>query len=184
MKIYTRTGDNGETSLFNGIRVKKNNKRIITYGTIDEVNSHLGVLLYYIRQDERLKDIEDLLFKTQNQLFILGSDLANPDTKSNDYPRINNEDVIYIEKTIDKLEETLEPLKSFILPGGSIEASYCHIIRTVVRRAEVNITSLFLDGDINKNCLIYLNRLSDLFFILSRVINKRKNFQDIPWKPS
>ncbi|HXS60047.1 MAG TPA: cob(I)yrinic acid a,c-diamide adenosyltransferase [Candidatus Sulfopaludibacter sp.] len=184
MKIYTRTGDNGETSLFNGIRVKKNNKRIITYGTIDEVNSHLGVLLYYIRQDERLKDIEDLLFKTQNQLFILGSDLANPDTKSNDYPRINNEDVIFIEKTIDKLEETLEPLKSFILPGGSIEASYCHIIRTVVRRAEVNITSLFLDGDINKNCLIYLNRLSDLFFILSRVINKRKNFQDIPWKPS
>jgi cob(I)alamin adenosyltransferase len=184
MKIYTRTGDNGETSLFNGIRVKKNNKRIMTYGTIDEVNSHLGVLLYYIRQDERLKDIEDLLFKTQNQLFILGSDLANPDTKSNDYPRINNEDVIYIEKTIDKLEETLEPLKSFILPGGSIEASYCHIIRTVVRRAEVNITSLFLDGDINKNCLIYLNRLSDLFFILSRVINKRKNFQDIPWKPS
>ena len=184
MKIYTRTGDNGETSLFNGIRVKKNNKRIITYGTIDEVNSHIGVLLYYIRQDERLKDIEDLLFKTQNQLFILGSDLANPDTKSNDYPRINNEDVIYIEKTIDKLEETLEPLKSFILPGGSIEASYCHIIRTVVRRAEVNITSLFIDGDINKNCLIYLNRLSDLFFILSRVINKRKNFQDIPWKPS
>jgi cob(I)alamin adenosyltransferase len=184
MKIYTRTGDNGETSLFNGIRVKKNNKRIMTYGTIDEVNSHLGVLLYYIRQDERLKDIEDLLFKTQNQLFILGSDLANPDTKSNDYPRINNEDVIFIEKTIDKLEETLEPLKSFILPGGSIEASYCHIIRTVVRRAEVNITSLFLDGDINKNCLIYLNRLSDLFFILSRVINKRKNFQDIPWKPS
>ncbi len=184
MKIYTRTGDNGETSLFNGIRVKKNNKRIITYGTIDEVNSHIGVLLYYIRQDERLKDIEDLLFKTQNQLFILGSDLANPDIKSNDYPRINNEDVIYIEKTIDKLEETLEPLKSFILPGGSIEASYCHIIRTVVRRAEVNITSLFIDGDINKNCLIYLNRLSDLFFILSRVINKRKNFQDIPWKPS
>ena len=117
-------------------------------------------------------------------MFILGSDLANPDIKSNDYPRINNEDVIYIEKTIDKLEETLEPLKSFILPGGSIESSYCHIIRTVVRRAEVNITSLFLDGDINKNCLIYLNRLSDLFFILSRVINKRKNFQDIPWKPS
>ena len=121
MKIYTKTGDNGETSLFNGTRVKKNNKRIITYGTIDEANSHLGLLLYYIRQDERLKDIEDLLFKIQNQLFILGSDLANPDTKSKDYPRINNEDVIYIEKSIDKLEETLEPLKSFILPGGSIE---------------------------------------------------------------
>jgi cob(I)alamin adenosyltransferase len=184
MKIYTKTGDNGETSLFNGTRVKKNNKRIITYGTIDEANSHLGLLLHYIRQDERLKDIEDLLFKIQNQLFILGSDLANPDTKSKDYPRINNEDVMYIEKSIDKLEQTLEPLKSFILPGGSIEASYCHIIRTIIRRAEVNITGLFLDNEINKNGLVYLNRLSDLFFIFSRIINKIKNIQDIPWKPS
>ncbi len=117
-------------------------------------------------------------------MFILGSDLANPDTKLKDYPRINNEDVIYLEKAIDKLEETLEPLKSFILPGGSLESSYCHIIRTVIRRAEVNITNLFLDNEINKTGLIYLNRLSDLFFILSRVINKHKNIQDIPWKPS
>jgi cob(I)alamin adenosyltransferase len=183
MKIYTKTGDKGETSLFNGTRVKKNNKRIITYGTIDEVNSHIGLLLYYIKLDERLKDIEEILVKTQNQLFILGSDLANPDTKLKDYPRINNEDVIYIEKAIDKLEETLEPLKSFILPGGSIESSYCHIIRTIVRRAEVNITSLLLDNEINKTCLIYLNRLSDLFFILARIINKLKNIKDIPWKP-
>lgn len=184
MKIYTKTGDKGETSLFNGTRVKKNNKRIITYGTIDEVNSHIGLLLHYIKLDERLKDIEEILVKTQNQLFILGSDLANPDTKLKDYPRINNEDVIYIEKAIDKLEETLEPLKSFILPGGSIESSYCHIIRTIVRRAEVNITSLLLDNEINKTCLIYLNRLSDLFFILARIINKLKNIKDKPWIPS
>lgn len=184
MKIYTKTGDKGETSLFNGTRVKKNNKRIITYGTVDEVNSHIGLLLYYIKLDERLKDIEEILVKTQNQLFILGSDLANPDTKLKDYPRINNEDVIFIEKAIDKLEETLEPLKSFILPGGSIESSHCHIIRTIVRRSEVNITSLLLDNEINQTCLIYLNRLSDLFFILARVINKLKNIKDIPWKPS
>jgi cob(I)alamin adenosyltransferase len=184
MKIYTKTGDSGETSLFNGIRVKKNNTRIVTYGIIDEVNSNIGLLLYYVKLDGRLKDIQELLLELQNQLFILGSDLANPDIKLKDYPRINSEDVIYIEKTIDKLELDLEPLKSFILPGGSLESSYCHIIRTVIRRAEVNITTLLLDDELNKTCLIYLNRLSDLFFILSRFINKLKNIQDIPWKPS
>ncbi|MER5176142.1 MAG: cob(I)yrinic acid a,c-diamide adenosyltransferase [Candidatus Nitrosocosmicus sp.] len=182
MKIYTKTGDNGETSLFNGTRVKKNNMRIITYGTVDEVNSNIGLLLYYLQQDEKFKDITELLLKIQNQLFILGSDLANPDTRLKNYPRVSNEDVIFIETAIDKLEKNTEPLKSFILPGGSIESSYCHIIRTIIRRAEVNITSLFLNDEINKTCLIYLNRLSDLFFVLSRVINKIKNIQDILWK--
>ena len=182
MKIYTKTGDNGETSLFNGTRVKKNNMRIITYGTVDEVNSNIGLLLYYLQQDEKFKDITELLLKIQNQLFILGSDLANPDTRLKNYPRVSNEDVIFIETAIDNLEKNTEPLKSFILPGGSIESSYCHIIRTIIRRAEVNITSLFLNDEINKTCLIYLNRLSDLFFVLSRVINKIKNIQDILWK--
>lgn len=182
MKIYTKTGDNGETSLFNGTRVKKNNMRIITYGTVDEVNSNIGLLLYYLQQDEKFKDIAELLLKIQNQLFILGSDLANPDTRLKNYPRVSNEDVIFIETAIDKLEKNTEPLKSFILPGGSIESSYCHIIRTIIRRAEVNITSLFLNDEINKTCLIYLNRLSDLFFVLSRAINKIKNIQDILWK--
>ena len=182
MKIYTKTGDNGETSLFNGIRVKKNNLRIITYGTVDEVNSNIGLLLYYLCQDGKFKDITELLLKVQNQLFILGSDLANPDTRLKNYPRISNEDIIFIENSIDKLEESIDPLKSFILPGGSIESSYCHIIRTIIRRAEVNITSLFLNDQINKICLIYLNRLSDLFFVLSRVINKIKNIPDTPWK--
>ncbi len=182
MKIYTKTGDNGETSLFNGTRVKKNNMRIITYGTVDEVNSNIGLLLYYLQQDEKFKDIIELLLKIQNQLFILGSDLANPDTRLKNYPRVSNEDVIFVETAIDKLEKSTEPLKSFILPGGSIESSYCHIIRTIIRRAEVNITSLFLNDEINKTCLIYLNRLSDLFFVLSRVINKIKNIQDILWK--
>lgn len=183
MKIYTKTGDYGETSLFNGTRVKKNNLRIITYGTVDEVNSNIGLLLYYLHLDEKLKDLTVLLSRIQNQLFILGSDLANPDTRVKDYPRINEEDILYIENSIDKFENNLDPLKSFILPGGSIESSYCHIIRTIIRRAEVNIASLFLNNEINKNCLIFLNRLSDLFFILSRVINKLKGIEDIPWKP-
>ncbi|HYO06726.1 MAG TPA: cob(I)yrinic acid a,c-diamide adenosyltransferase, partial [Phototrophicaceae bacterium] len=126
-----------------------------------------------------------LLEKVQNQLFVLGSDLANPDTKLKDYPRINNEDIVFVENSIDKLDKDLEPLKSFILPGGSIESSYCHIIRTIIRRGEVNIVNLFVNDETGgKLCLIYLNRLSDLFFVISRVINKLKNIQDIPWKPS
>ncbi len=182
MKIYTKTGDNGETSLFNGARVKKNDLRIITYGTVDEINSHIGLLLYYLNQDEKFKSIAELVSKIQDQLFVLGSDLANPNTKLKNYPRINNEDVAFLENSIDILELNLESLKSFILPGGSIESSYCHIIRTIIRRAEVNIISLFLNNEINKSCLIYLNRLSDLFFILSRTINKLKNIPDIPWR--
>jgi cob(I)alamin adenosyltransferase len=184
MKIYTKTGDNGETSLFNGIRVKKNDIRIITYGTVDEVNSHVGLLLYYLDQDENFKTIVELLSKIQNQLFVLGSDLANPDTKLKNYPRIDEKDVIFLETSIDNLEASLDPLKSFILPRGSIESSYCHIIRTIVRRAEVNIINLILNNEVNRSCLIYLNRLSDFFFILSRVINKIKNIPDIPWKPN
>jgi cob(I)alamin adenosyltransferase len=183
MKIYTKTGDYGETSLFNGTRVKKNDVRIIAYGTVDEVNSNIGLLLYYMYKDEKLNDLAVLLSRIQNQLFILGSDLANPDTRVKDYPRINEEDITYIENAIDKFEKNLDPLRSFILPGGSIESSYCHIIRTIIRRAEVNIASLFLNNEINKYCLIFLNRLSDLFFVLSRVINKLRGIEDIPWKP-
>ncbi len=181
MKIYTKTGDHGETSLFDGTRVKKNNLRIITYGTVDEVNSNIVLLLCYLYQDEKFKDLTALLSRIQNQLFILGSDLANPDTRVKEYPRIDEGDITYIENSIDNFEKNLDPLKSFILPGGSIESSYCHIIRTIIRRAEVNIASLFLNNEVNKYCLIFLNRLSDLFFILSRVINKLRGIEDIPW---
>ncbi len=114
----------------------------------------------------------------------MGSDLANPDTKLKDYPRINNEDIVFVENSIDKLDRNLDPLKSFILPGGSVESSYCHIIRTIIRRAEVNIVNLFVTNETNKSCLIYLNRLSDLFFVISRTVNKLKNIQDTPWKPN
>jgi cob(I)alamin adenosyltransferase len=183
MRIYTKTGDNGETSLFNGSRVKKNNLRIVTYGIIDEVNSNIGLLICYLKKDRLFTEIEEVLLKIQSQLFILGSDLANPNENLKDYPRIDNNDVTFIENTIDKYEKSLEPLKSFILPGGSIESSYCHIIRTVIRRSEVNLTDLMANEKINKTCLVYLNRLSDLFFILARVINKLKGISDIQWKP-
>jgi len=183
MRIYTKTGDSGETSLFNGSRVKKNNLRIVTYGIVDEANSNIGLLTCYLKQEKIFAEIEEILFKIQSQLFILGSDLANPDTRVKDYPRIDNDDVTFIENTIDKYEKSLEPLKSFILPGGSIESSCCHIVRTVIRRAEVNLTDLLINEDINKTSFIYLNRLSDLFFVLARVINKLKGIPDIQWKP-
>jgi cob(I)alamin adenosyltransferase len=183
MRIYTKTGDSGETSLFNGTRVKKNNKRIVTYGVVDEISSNIGLLLYYVKQENKFKEIGDILISIQNQLFVLGSDLANPDNKIKDYPRIDSDDILFIENTIDGYEKTLEPLKSFILPGGSLESSYCHIIRTIIRRAEVNIAELVLNREINNLCLIYLNRLSDLFFVLARLINRYKGISDTPWKP-
>ena len=150
MRIYTKTGDSGETSLFNGSRVKKNNLRIVTYGIVDEANSNIGLLIYYLKQEKIFAEIHDLLLKIQSQLFILGSDLANPDEKIKDYPRIVNNDVTFIENTIDKYEKSLQPLKSFILPGGSIESSYCHIIRTIIRRAEVNLTDLMVNENISE----------------------------------
>src|SRR5919112_3476552 len=174
MRIYTKTGDNGETSLLNGSRVKKNNPRIATYGIVDEVNSNIGLLICYLKKDSLFTEIEDVLLKIQSQLFILGSDLANPNENLKDYPRIDNNDVTFIENTIDKYEKSLEPLKSFILPGGSIESSYCHIIRTVIRRSEVNLTDLMINEKVNEICLKYLNRLSDFFFVLAREINKLK----------
>ncbi|MDQ4073251.1 MAG: cob(I)yrinic acid a,c-diamide adenosyltransferase [Thermoproteota archaeon] len=184
MKIYTKTGDKGETGLFDGTRVKKSNKRIIAYGNIDEVNSHLGCLLFYLKTDVKLEDLTQLTLEIQRRLFVLGSDLANPDYTRKDYPRISNDDVIFIEKWIDQIDSGLSPLKSFILPGGSLESSLCHVIRTVVRRSEIQIAELFLEREINSSCLVFINRLSDLFFILAREINRRKGLDDVIWSSS
>ncbi len=182
MKIYTKTGDKGETSLFNGTRVKKTNKRIIAYGTIDEVNSNLGILIHYSKKVGKFEDITQKLLEIQRDLFILGSDLANPDLNIKNYPRINNEKINNLEKSIDLFDTELDKLTSFILPGGSLESSHCHIIRTIIRRSEIYITELFLNNEINQLCLIYVNRLSDFFFIVSRVFNKRQNIGDVVWK--
>jgi cob(I)alamin adenosyltransferase len=181
MKIYTKTGDKGETGLFDGTRVKKSNKRIIAYGNIDEVNSQLGCLIFYMKADIKLEDLTQLALEIQRKLFVLGSDLANPDYTRKDYPRISNDDIIFVEKWIDKIDSGLSPLKSFILPGGSIESSLCHVIRTVIRRSEIQIAELFLSKEVNNSCLVFINRLSDLFFILAREINKRKGLDDVIW---
>ena len=182
MKIYTKTGDKGETSLFDGTRVKKSSSRIESYGSVDEINSHIGMLMSLMSSKSNLTDIVEDLFIIQHQLFTLGSDLANPHQKLDNYPRITESEVTFLENCIDKFDKELEPLKAFILPGGTVQASQCHVIRTVTRRSEIKSVDLYLNNEISKNCLVYINRLSDLFFILARVCNRRQGQEDIIWK--
>ena len=182
MKIYTKTGDSGETSLFDGTRVKKSSNRIESYGSVDEINSHIGMLMSLMSSKTNLLDLVEDLFLIQHQLFTLGSDLANPNQKLDSYPRITDGEIAFLENCIDKFDKELEPLKAFILPGGTIEASQCHVIRTVTRRTEIKAVDLYVNGEITKECFVYINRLSDLFFILARVCNRRQGKEDIIWK--
>lgn len=177
MKIYTKTGDNGNTGLQGNYRIGKSHPRIISYGTVDEANAALGLVLANPLDEE----IRDVLTKIQNDLFLVGADLSNPnlnDVKN----RVSLEMVSNLEQYIDKFELELPPLTNFILPGGDLSAAQLHYVRTVVRRAESQIVLLSEKDEINSNCIKYLNRLSDLFFVMSRLINKRKNIDDIPWK--
>ena len=177
MKIYTKTGDNGTTGLQGNLRVSKSNPRIIAYGAIDETNALLGIIQSY----EIDVDVATLLNLIQNELFIIGADLSNPklEDKKN---RVTTDMILNLEKNIDKYESELTPLTNFILPGGTILASQLHHIRTVTRRAETFIIMLSEEEKINDNCIKYVNRLSDLFFVLGRVLNKRSGKKDIIWK--
>ena len=178
MKIYTKTGDEGKTSLFDNSRVWKSDERIMSYGAVDELNSSIGIALSL----ELDPEIKDILIRIQNDLFIVGSDLANPnmsDTKI----RTTSQMITFLEQKIDLLETSLEPLTSFILPGGTLLASIMHLSRTISRRAETHVVELSKNEVINKDAAIYLNRLSDLMFILARSINNRKNISDVVWKP-
>jgi len=177
LKIYTKTGDDGTTGLQGNSRVSKSNPRIIAYGTIDEVNAVLGIVLSY----ELDSDIADLLNLIQNELFVVGADLSNPNLKDQKN-RITSDMIFHLEKNIDKYEEELSPITNFILPGGNIIASQLHHVRTIVRRAETCIIILNEQEGINNNCIKYVNRLSDLFFVLGRVVNKRSGHKDIIWK--
>ncbi len=177
MKIYTKTGDGGDTGLQGNLRIAKSHPRIISYGTVDEANAALGIVLVNSLDD----DITKILTKIQNDLFLVGADLSNPnlvDMKN----RVTLDMVERLEHNIDKFESELAPLTNFILPGGNIAAAQLHYVRTVVRRAETQIVQLSKKDEINSNCIKYLNRLSDLFFVMGRLINKRKNKEDIIWK--
>ncbi|MGY5151700.1 MAG: cob(I)yrinic acid a,c-diamide adenosyltransferase [Candidatus Nitrosopumilus sp. bin_6a] len=177
MKIYTKTGDDGNTGLQGNYRISKSHPRIISYGTVDEANAALGVVL----SNSLDEDIRTILTEIQNDLFLVGADLSNPnlnDVKN----RVSLDMIEKLEYHIDKFESELPPLTNFILPGGDISAAQLHYVRTVVRRAESQTVLLSEKDEINSNCIKYLNRLSDLFFVMGRLINKRKNKDDIPWK--
>jgi len=177
MKIYTKTGDSGNTGLQGNFRIAKSHPRIISYGTVDEVNAALGIVLTNSLDD----DIIEILTKIQNDLFLVGADLSNPNL-SDVKNRVTLDMIKKLEQHIDKFELELPPLTNFILPGGHIAAAQIHYVRTVVRRAETQVVQLSEKDEINSNCIKYLNRLSDLFFVMGRLINKRKDMDDILWK--
>ncbi len=177
MKIYTRTGDDGTTGLIGGKRVKKSSPRIIAYGAVDETNSAIGVVL----AAEIDPDLRDLLTRIQNDLFVVGSDLANPDLE-NTRGRVTEEMTKYLESQIDRLEVELDPITYFILPGGSEIASRVHLARATCRRAEANIIEASEKEKINNLCQVYINRLSDLLFVIARTANRRMKVKDVAWK--
>lgn len=189
MKIYTKAGDKGETGLIGGKRVSKNDPRIIAYGLIDELNSNVGLVISLLNLKDRnlFSDLINILIEIQNDLFTVGSDLADPRYAiQNQYktPRAEAKMVLYLESTIDEFEAELDPITFFILPGGSVESSFLHISRSITRRAETAVATLSKSQRINSVILIYLNRLSDLFFVAARLVNKRLGIEEIAWKSS
>ncbi len=178
MKIYTKTGDCGETSLFGGQRVPKNHSRIDAYGTIDELNSVIGV----VRTNEPVPKIEMIMERIQSELFVLGADLATPPEKNNRVNRITGDYVDRLERDIDEMESSLQPLNSFILPGGSAGAAWLHMARTVCRRAERACLACRRSEKISDEAIAYLNRLSDLLFVAARYLNHSNGIPDTPWK--
>ena len=177
-KIYTKRGDEGTTALFGGKRVPKDARRIEAYGTVDELNSIIGVA----RSLNSSSEIDKILGAIQNSLFILGADLATPRTTIRSaIPRIRSSHVSSLEKQIDVLEDSLEPLTSFILPGGGPAASYLHFARTVCRRAERHVVHLARTEKIGREVVIFLNRLSDLLFVLARYANRISATEEVKW---
>jgi len=180
MKIYTKTGDKGQTSLIGGTRVPKHHIRIEAYGTVDELNSYIGL----IRDQEIVEDSKKILIEIQDRLFTIGSSLASDPEKSRmKIPDLKEEDVTLLEKEIDKMNEALPELKSFILPGGHTTVSYCHLARCVCRRAERLTIHLSENSFVAEIVIKYLNRLSDYLFVLSRKFSHDLHAQEIPWKP-
>ena len=179
MKIYTKTGDDGSTGLFAGQRVKKDDARIEAYGTVDELNSIIGLAVSTIQSQK----INAMLRQVQDDLFKIGAELATPDPSKLTLPMISDESIGFLERHIDDLELSLPPLKTFVLPGGSHAAASTHLARTVCRRAERRVIALDQQATISNRVVVYLNRLSDLLFVVARTLNAQSNIEDIPWTP-
>ena len=179
MKVYTKKGDSGTTQLIGGTRVAKSSIRIEAYGTVDELNSHIGL----IRDQEINQKHYDELIEIQDRLFTLGSLLADNGESKMKLPEIHIQDVKFLEDAIDNMEEVLEPMKSFVLPGGHSTVSYCHIARCVCRRAERVTVDLNQNQIVSPIILTYLNRLSDYLFVLSRKLSKDLKAKEQPWTP-
>ena len=181
MKIYTKSGDKGETSLLGGDRVKKYDLRINAYGTSDELNSWIGL----IKDQPINQSYKDFLLDVQDRLFTIGSNLAALGNKKSNFelPQVNEHDVVYVEKQIDNLQNNLPKMTSFILPGGHKIVSYCHIARTVCRRCERIVIELSENEQVHSIIPQYLNRLSDYLFVLSRKLSFDLGADEIPWNP-
>ena len=188
MKIYTKTGDTGTTGLVGGTRLPKHDLRIDCYGTVDELNSYLGL----IRDQTISDDSKTTLIKIQNQLFIIGSLLATDSDKLKDESKrkrlgitlLKSEAIEFLETEIDTMNSVLPPMTHFILPGGHQTVSFCHIARCICRRAERNISKLNTEQPIQPEILIYLNRLSDFIFVLARKLSKELHAEEIKWIPN
>ena len=185
MKVYTKTGDKGTTALFGGIRVPKDHIRIESYGTVDELNSHIGL----IRDQDFNSHYKDVLIEIQDRLFTVGAILATPPEKEvlkNGEKRLQNlgileSDIEFLEKEIDTMEEALPPMTHFVLPGGHTTVSYCHIARCVCRRAERLAVHLSHNEPVADIAIKYLNRLSDYLFVLARKLSHDLNAEEVKW---
>jgi cob(I)alamin adenosyltransferase len=180
MKIYTKTGDKGETSLFGGKRVPKYDVRINAYGTSDELNSFIGL----IRDQDIAQHYKDVLLNIQDKIFVLGATLAaDPDKPKLKKPDLLLKDVEFLEKEIDQMNETLPEMTHFILPGGHTTVSYCHIARCVCRRCERLVIELASQTEVDELIIQYLNRLSDYLFVLGRKLAQDLKIEEIKWIP-
>ena len=182
MKIYTRTGDAGTTGLFGGGRVSKAHPRIEAYGTVDETNSQIGVVRAFLRGQPGQDVLDPLLHRLQSDLFELGADLATPQGARPVVQRIGTDHVGALENEIDRFEADLPPLRAFILPAGTPAAAALHVARTVCRRAERLAVEARAVEALNDGAIVYLNRLSDLLFVLARWTNHQAGEPDVEWR--
>jgi cob(I)alamin adenosyltransferase len=180
MKIYTKTGDSGSTGLFGGKRVSKDDARIEAYGTIDELNSWMGLL----RDQEVNRSRQGFLASIQENLFVISSMLAaEPGNERIRIPKLDAGAVGMLEAAIDEMDRSLPEMRSFVLPGGHQSVSFCHVARTVCRRAERRLVTLYRQEEGDPQLLVYLNRLSDYLFVLARAMTQELGASETPWKP-